>query len=231
MLTQARDYDSSSHPADANYVENVMWEQSHVLFVTINVPGGSNNDADNWFGLARTQAQTDEIAQRTQADLDWLGAAFAQATQDGAEAVVVALQADMWDLDSKPVAHLANYEPIVGSLASHAATFGKPVLLFNGDSHHYRSDNPLQQGHACVFEAPAGTGTVDCNSIPAAIDFTPDAWDNHPGYAVPNFHRVVVHGSTDPLEWLRLTVTPGANAVASPNAFGPFAWQRIQPLP
>ena len=32
-----------------------MWEQSKVLFVTLNVPGGSNNDADNWFGLARTQ--------------------------------------------------------------------------------------------------------------------------------------------------------------------------------
>ena len=231
VLTQARDYDSSSHPADANYVENVMWEQSHVLFVTINVPGGSNNDADNWFGLARTQAQTDEIAQRTQADLDWLGAAFAQAATDGAEAVVVVLQADMWDLDSKPVAHLANYEPIVGSLAAHAGALGRPVLLFNGDSHHYRSDNPLQEGQPCVFEASAGTGTVNCNSIPAAIDFSPDAWDNHPGYAVPNFHRVVVHGSTDPLEWLRLTITPGANAAPGPNTFGPFSWQRIQPLP
>ena len=32
------------HPSDAAFVENVMWEQSGVLFVTINLPGGSNND-------------------------------------------------------------------------------------------------------------------------------------------------------------------------------------------
>jgi len=81
VLTQAENYDLA-HPIDGNFVENVMWEQSRVLFVTINVPGGSNNDNDNWFGQARTQAQTDEIAQRTQADLDWLDAAFAQAQKD-----------------------------------------------------------------------------------------------------------------------------------------------------
>jgi hypothetical protein len=229
VLSQAFNYDAA-RPSDGNYVENVMWEQSRVLFLTINVPGGSNNDSDNWFGQARTQAQTDEIAQRTQADLDWLDAAFAQAQKDGVQAVVIQVQADMWDLDSKPVSHLANYEPFIGNIAAHTQAFGKPVLLFNGDSHHYRSDNPLKQGQPCAFEAGIGTGTVACSSIPAAVDFTPDAWTNHPGYNVANFHRVVVHGSTEPLEWLRLTITPGANAPASSNAFGPFTWERIQPL-
>jgi hypothetical protein len=230
VLTQAENYDLA-HPIDGNYVENVMWEQSRVLFVTINVPGGSNNDNVNWFGRARTQAQTDEIVQRTQADLDWLDAAFAQAQKDGVEGVVIQAQADMWDLDSKPVTHLVNYEPFIASISTHTQTFGKPVLLFNGDSHHYRSDNPLEQGQPCVFEAASGTGTVACSSIPAAADFTPDAWDNHPGYKVPNFHRVVVHGSTEPLEWLRLTITPSATADAGANAFGPFTWERIDPLP
>jgi hypothetical protein len=226
VLTQAINSDAA-FPTDASYVENVMWEQSKVLFVTVNVPGGSNNDGDNWFGAARTQAQTDEIAQRSQADLHWLDAAFAQATEDGVQAVVVMLQADMWDLDSKAVAHLANYEQFIGSIASHTLAFGKPVLLFNGDSHHYRSDNPLKQGQPCVFES--GAAAVDCTSIPAAIDYSPDAWVNHPGYDVPNFHRVVVHGSTEPLEWLRLTIQPGTNAPAGANAFGPFSWQRVSP--
>jgi hypothetical protein len=27
-----------------------------------------------------------------------------------------------------------------------------------------------------------------------------DDWNSHPSYSVPNFHRVVVHGSTFPLE-------------------------------
>jgi hypothetical protein len=49
----------------------------------------------------------------------------------------------------------------------------------------------------------------------------------HPGYDVANFHRIVVHGSTLPLEWLRLTVDPGANAPQGADAFGPFSWTRV----
>jgi hypothetical protein len=54
----------------------------------------------------------------------------------------------------------------------------------------------------------------------------------HPFYNVPNFHRVVVHGSTFPLEWLKLTIGAQANAPNGPTAFGPFSWQRMtQPAP
>jgi hypothetical protein len=226
VLSQALDYDPS-HPADAEYVENVMWEQSKVLFAMVNVPGGSNNDGDKWFGLPITAAQTGEMTRRTAADLRWLDAAFAQATKDGAEAVLIDLQADMWDLDSKPVSHLSNYEAIIARIATDTLAFGKPVLLVNGDSHHYRSDNPLKAGQPCEFES--GADTVDCLTIPEAVDFTQDAWTNHPQYDVPNFHRVVVHGSTEPLEWLRLTVSPGTTAVSSGNSFGPFTWERVIP--
>ena len=67
-------------PTDAEYVENVMWEQSGVLFVSVNIPGGSNNDADSWYGAATASGeQTQEAAQRTAADMRWLDAAFAQA--------------------------------------------------------------------------------------------------------------------------------------------------------
>jgi hypothetical protein len=50
-----------------------------------------------------------------------------------------------------------------------------------------------------------------------------------PGYDVPNFHRIVVHGSTFPLEYLKLTIDPHVDAPASDTAFGPFAWTRVQP--
>jgi hypothetical protein len=43
---------------------------------------------------------------------------------------------------------------------------------------------------------------------------------------VANFHRVVVHGSTTPLEWLKLTINPRAHAAPSAYAIGPFSWQR-----
>ena len=49
----------------------------------------------------------------------------------------------------------------------------------------------------------------------------------HPAYDVPNFHRIVAHGSTFPLEYLRLTIDPRADAVHGDSAFGPFRWTRV----
>jgi hypothetical protein len=40
---------------------------------------------------------------------------------------------------------------------------------------------------------------------------------------------VVVHGSTTPLEYLRLKIDHKANNPASANAFGPFSWERVRP--
>ena len=199
MLTQAYSFDPA-YPSDSKYIENVMWEQSKVVFVTINLPGGSNNDADVWYGAPTASApQLQEVVERTGADLRWLDAAFAQAAADGAEAIVIEAQADMWDPE-KGAAHQAGFEPIVSSIASHTNAFGKPVLMFNGDSHIYLSDDPLSPSDPLYFM--------------------------HPGYNVPNFHRIVVHGSTFPLEWLRLTIDPRGNA-AGPDAFGPFSWERM----
>src|SRR5262249_14948365 len=97
VLTQAQNFDPS-HPSDGNFVENVMWEESKVLFVTVNLPGGSNNDTDVWYGAPTpTAAQSQEVADRTGADLRWLDAAFAQAQTDNVQAVLIATQADMWD--------------------------------------------------------------------------------------------------------------------------------------
>jgi hypothetical protein len=108
----------------------------------------------------------------------------------------------MWD-NSGPAAHEALYEPYVQSIATHTTAFAKPVLLFNGDSHVYASDSPL-------------LATDPLNFM-------------HPGYNVANFHRIVVHGSTFPLEYLRVSIDPTVNAPSSANAFGPFSWQRVIP--
>ena len=54
-----------------------------------------------------------------------------------------------------------------------------------------------------------------------------NAWNAHPFYNVPNFHRIVVHGSTFPLEWLKLTIDPNANYKSTATTFGPFGWQRM----
>ena len=43
---------------------------------------------------------------------------------------------------------------------------------------------------------------------------------------MPNFHRGVGHGSTFPLERLKLTVDSDANYKTTSTTFGPFSWQR-----
>ena len=212
VLSQAKAYDRA-HATDSKYVENVMWQQKGIQFVTLNIPGGSNNDTDVWYGApSQSAAQAREVAERTAADLRWLHRAFSQAQEDHAQGVVIFAQADMWDVDGNTPAHLTQYDPIVASIASHTSRFGKSVLLFNGDSHQYRSDNPLSPSASCVGEV-AGGGEGACASVASA----------HPGYDVSNFHRVVVHGSTFPLEWLKLTIDTKASGPASANAFGPFS--------
>jgi hypothetical protein len=215
VISQATAFDPR-YQSDSQYVENVMWEQSKTVFVTINVPGGSNNDIDPWYAKTHSTPwnphQQAEMDQRTAAAVRWLDKAFAMADADNAHSVVIIGQADMWDTADKP-AHQTNYELIIASMASNSEKYRKPVLYFNGDSHVYRSDNPLQRGSTCYTEVDPCTA---------------DAWLQHPSYNVPNFHRIVVHGSTFPLEWLKLSIDPRAawENASTPTSWGPFSWER-----
>lgn len=211
-----------ANPADKEFVENVWFEKSKVMVVTLNVPGGSNNDTDIWYGApTMSPSQTQEVATRTAADLRWLDTAFKRASENNDVGVLIMLQADMWDADGKPASHIVQYKQFIDRIASNTKAFGKPVLLVNGDSHTYRSDNPLKAGAPCTIETAVKVQTAACTS---------DAYANQPnGYDVSNFHRLVVHGSTGPLEWLKFTIDARADAPNGPNAFGPFSWARIQP--
>jgi hypothetical protein len=240
VLSQAVAYDRR-HPSDAKFAENVIWEQSRVLFVTLNIPGGSNNDQDIWYGTpALTAAQIQEIAERTDADIRWLDLAFELAKITRAKGVVIQSQADMWDPEKGPAHQLgfegvfgftdSNYgfvqgvhdpkRDIVGELAKQVGLFHGTVLMFNGDSHVFRSENPLQQNSTCVVDPGSGLDAVPCSN---------DDWLQHPNVYpnVSKFHRVVVHGSTPPLEYLKLTIDPRANAAPSAYAIGPFSWRRV----
>jgi len=194
--TQAEHF-SRVHPADAQFVENVMWEESRVEFVTVNMPG-SNNDGLKWTApFTDETTRTREAAQRTLAAIRWLQAAFAKADEDDAKAVLIGLQADMWD----PAAIVAggdglnNYSLFVHELASLSLHFRRPVLLINGDSHVFGSDRPL----------------ADPSSPTGLIHGTPP---------VPNLTRITVQGSTSaPAEWVRLTINPHSPEV--------FSWENV----
>jgi hypothetical protein len=165
--------------------ENVMWEQSKVVFADISLPG-SNNDLVPWSGVnSNPAAQALEVNSRTTADLAWLDQAFAQANADDAQGVVIFEQADMWD---GPASGLTGYtqpipaagalpatsESVMGKLTKLAQAFAKPVVLIEGDSHNWKVDNP----------------------IPAASNIT----------------RVVVQGgASNPIAWLKLTIAPNSS--------------------
>jgi len=196
VLTQAKRF-NRLYPADAQFVENVMWQQSRVVFATVNMPG-SNNDGLTWTApFTDETARAREAAQRTGAAMRWLQAAFARAEEDDARAVVIGLQADMWDAAAVVPGGdgLGNYTLFVHELASLSLHFGRPVLLINGDSHVLGSDRPL---------ADPGSATGRIHGAPA----------------VPNLTRITVQGSTSaPAEWLRLTIDP--------HAPGVFSWENV----
>jgi hypothetical protein len=183
------------------FPENVIWDEAGVVFSVLNVPG-SNNDFLPWFDAAETDAQkaaqADEVATRTDADLDWIDATFRKARHEHAPAVAIGIQADMWDpaiVAAGPSAYSA-FTPIVQELARQAHRFGKPVLLLNGDSHLFESDRPLADPHAT-------------NSLVYGVVVP-----------VPNLVRVTVQGSTNvPHEWLKLHVDPHSADV--------FSWQNV----
>jgi hypothetical protein len=175
-----------------------MWQESRVVFVTLNVPG-SNNGTLPWTGsFANPAAQTQEVADRSAANMRWLDAAFSFAERRNAKAVVIGLQADMWD----PAAAvpggdgLSAYTPFVKRLADLATHFERPVLLLNGDTHLFESDRPLAI-------PTSATGVI------------------HGTQAVPNLTRITVQGSTNaPAEWLRLVIDVTGKAPV-------FTWSNV----
>lgn len=183
VTSQAQAFDPA-YPSDAQFVENFMWQESKVVFATLNVPG-SNNDTAPWTGIfSNPSAQAQEVAERSAANIRWLEAAFAQAARAHARAVVLMIQADMWDPEATAPGGggLDGYTPFVQRLADLSVQFGHPVLLINGDSHLFESDRPLA-------DPTSTTGVI------------------HGTQPVPNLSRITVQGSTNaPAEWLRLTI-------------------------
>jgi hypothetical protein len=177
VLTQADD------PANSAYVENVMWRQSEVVFATLNVPG-SNDDLASWgtplpADAGNYPSQAQERAARDQANAAWLDRSFALATETNAAGLVLMMQADLWDVTSA----LSGYDALVRQIGLRAASFGKPVLLLEGDSHEFVVQRP--------YSASSPLRLVHPN--------TPIA---------ENVTRIVVEGSAGRTEYVRLTVDP-----------------------
>jgi len=215
VKSQGLEFDSA-YPTDAQFVENVMWTQSNVVFVTLNLPG-SNNDGLPWKGGSGSfldeGARLQEVTQRNAANLRWLTRAFQTAQAKKAVAVVIAIQADMWDLAALVPGGdgLNGYDEFVQALANQAVAFGRPVLLLNGDSHLYEVDRPLDP-----TDRTGCTDTTTITGCTGGVVLSPI----HGTQAVPNLTRITVQGSTNvPNEWLKLTIDPSSPTV--------FTWQNV----
>jgi hypothetical protein len=132
----------------AAFPENVRWTQSRVVFGAVHLVGSNDGQAP-WFGdrgtpetPAETALRVAEYSAREAAALAWIDETFDAAEERRSPAVVLAMQADMWDASAPPAA-LSAFVPFKALIAERAAAFGKPVLLLQGDSHSFLVDQPV----------------------------------------------------------------------------------------
>jgi hypothetical protein len=139
--------------AEAGYPENARMMMNDVMFVTAHVVGSNNN-----FEVRDINA-VNEFFARDAADLNWLDESFAAAKD--AKALVIAIQADMFEFDwneegDETWLRHSGFTNFGSKLIELSAAFGKPVLLVYGDSHMYRQSRPfpLTAPNVLALEVP-----------------------------------------------------------------------------
>ena len=151
-----------SHGLRTGLVENQAWTATGIVFGLLHVPGSNNGLAPWTPGVGDRSEQMREFATRLAADLAWLQTLFALAAEREAAALVLGMQADMWDV-SEPPERLEGYTLIVQTLARLAIAYDRPVLLLQGDSHDFLIDKPLLNGdplHGVQTPVPGLTRVV-----------------------------------------------------------------------
>jgi hypothetical protein len=181
--------------------ENVRFRKQRVEFAVLHVVG-SNDDLQPWTGIGRTAATPEQVAEeqhRMAGALAEVHAAFASARQKQDRAVALYLQADMFDPTYQPPAtDISAFVPLVQAIIDEASTYTGDIYVFNGDSHVYNSDHPLAPGSPLLarYTALGVTGSA------------------------PNVERITVDGSSNNVDWLRVTVN-------RPGAAETLSWERV----
>ena len=134
--------------AAEGYPEDVRYSRAGVAFAALHIVGSDNSMAP-WTGkTAPTPEQAAEVLGRTAAVIQEIRDTFRAARREHDKAVALLTQADMFDptVTNPSFADYYAFQPIVRAIAEESAAFHGPVYLFNGDSHVYNSDKPLEQG-------------------------------------------------------------------------------------
>lgn len=156
--------------AAAGYPENARLMLNGVMVVTAHVVGSNNN-----FEI-RDQTAVAEFFTRDAANIRWLKDGFAAAKAEGAAALVLAQQADMFEFDwaaegdgDETWLRHSGFQNYGETLKAEAAAFGKPVLLVYGDSHVFRAMRPfpLAAPNVLALEVP---GEKQMDAVEITID-------------------------------------------------------------
>jgi hypothetical protein len=121
----------------ATYVENSRFEKNGVMFATVHVVGSNNG-----FEPQDPAAATEYFA-RDKANVAWLAATFDAAAKSNASAIVISMQANMYDIrQSEPeMPRASGFINTVKAIEAGAKAFNKPILVIHGDSHELVIDN------------------------------------------------------------------------------------------
>jgi hypothetical protein len=162
------------------FPENVMWDARRVRYGVVHVVGSNDGQAP-WFGdradpvtgaavgetAAETALRVREYVARAAAALVWIDRIFDAAEDRGAPAVVLGMQADMWD---GPAAGQSAFVAIKAVIADRAARFGRPVLLLQGDSHEFLVDAPAGMPANLVRVVVQGSTSVPHEWLRLEVD-------------------------------------------------------------
>lgn len=130
VVSQAHD------PAYAEFPENRRWSRGGFVFATVHIVGTFNATA---LFPGRDDRHDQEVRRRSEAALAWMDIVFGEAADIGASGVVLAVHANVRLERGGGSA----YEPFVGALRQHVASFPGEVLFIHGDTHIHRVDQPL----------------------------------------------------------------------------------------
>jgi hypothetical protein len=114
-----------------DYPEHARWRHEDVLFLTLNVPGNSNN----------ARHMPEEFRSRSAAVARWLEQSFNFARGERLRAVVIFMQANPW---ASPTNRYFGYRELLATMAKETLGFDGEVLLVHGDTHRFRVDSPLR---------------------------------------------------------------------------------------
>lgn len=147
------------------FVENSRFSRDDMWFVTAHVVG-SNNNFKNTLDVSdlnvRDRNAAQEFLARDRANQAWLADSFDKATATNADAVVVAIHADMFtkrfDLEQETFDRDSGFKGFGETLIMKAKSFRKPVLLLFGDSHEFQVFRPfpLSAGNLTAVEVYGG---------------------------------------------------------------------------